>query len=263
MFLRFKRKKLLLSVLSLTLALALFSYWKGPRQNSLSQLPRLQRGFQDLLAPVHGLWTGLSHRIFSGQGEETARLMEENARLRQQVLSLEEEKKTWQLWQGIRSDLFKDLPPGIAARVIASDPSAQRHSVLLDKGSQDGLRPGQVVLAQGGLVGRLVQVGEKSSRVLLLTDPISVVDVLAQSSRARGTIKGGRDGWRLGGEYFLIRDTLQKGDLLLTSGQDGLFPKGIPVGIVRELQKEETGIFYRAQVEPVVQMEKVEVVEVL
>jgi rod shape-determining protein MreC len=56
---------------------------------------------------------------------------------------------------------------------------------------------------------------------------------------------------------------LQVGDLLLTSGQDGIFPKGIPVGVVRNLQKEATGIFYRAQVEPVVQLKKLEIVEVL
>jgi rod shape-determining protein MreC len=259
MFTRLKRKKILLLVLVTAGGLAVFSFTRSSSELLAFPAQFLQAG----LASAHGAFTRIQKKIFEGDAEETLRLREENAKLRSQLIALEEEKKTWELWQQVRSDLFADLPRGTAARVIAGDPSVQRRSLILDKGSNDGLHQGQTVLAQGGLVGRLVQVSAQTSQVLLLTDPFSVVDVLDQTRRARGTLKGARDGLSLGGEYFLARDPLQAGDLLLTSGQDGMFPKGIPVGVVRQLQKDESGVFYRASVEPVVQFKRLEIVEVI
>jgi rod shape-determining protein MreC len=259
MFARLKRKKILLLFLIVVLGLAVFSCFSSPSGYSFYYFQK----FQDRIAPLHGALARLQSKFSFNNGREKAQLREENAQLRQRLIALEEEKKTWEGWQRLRGELFSDLPRGIAAQVISVDASAQRQSVTLDKGSLGGIHEGQVVLGQGGLVGRITHVSEKTSQVLLLTDPFSVVDVLAQSSRIRGTLKGGRNTTSLGGEYFLVRDGLREGDLLLTSGQDGIFPKGIPVGVVRNLQKDESGIFYRAQVEPVVEMRKLEVVEVL
>lgn len=259
MFARFKRKKILLLVLIAALGAALWSY----RASSSGNTFNFFRKFQDRLTSTHGLFAEWGKYFSWSEDEEKLRIQEENSRLRERLIALEEEKKTWEEWKQVRADLFTDRPRGTAARVIAGDSSAQRRSVILDKGSRAGLREGQTVLAQGGLVGRVLRVSEKTSQVLLLTDPFSVVDVLSQSSRSRGTLKGGRDELNLGGEYFLAREPLGEGELLLTSGQDGNFPKGIPVGVVRHLQKDESGIFYRAEVKPIVEMRKLEVVEVL
>jgi rod shape-determining protein MreC len=259
MFARFKRKKFLLLALVLVAGLAAFSYFGGSPGSPVSYLQKLT----DRLAPVHGALARFRRGIFRSSDEEELRLREENTQLRERLVALEEEKKTWEGWQQIRSDLYRDIPRGVAARVIAGEASPQRRSVTLDKGLRHGLREGQTVLAQGGLVGRLVRVSEQTSQALLLTDPFSVVDVLSQSSRSRGTLKGEGYSLNLGGEYFLARDPLQEGDLLLTSGQDGIFPKGIPVGVVHGLQKDESGIFYRAKVETIVEMKKLEMVEVI
>lgn len=159
---------------------------------------------------------------------------------------------------------------GTFARVTSYDPSDQYQALTINRGSQRGLQVGQAVVAMGGLVGRVVEVGKHQSKVVLLNDLRSVVDVVAQKTRARGSLVGrqqrfqlGRNYWLTQGEYFDAKSELQSGELLLTSGQDGLFPKGIPVGVIEDIKQDRAGLFWQAEVRPYVELDKLETVLVL
>lgn len=252
MFAAVKKKKFLFLIPGLALAFLVLSQ---SRWISLA----------DVLVPVHRLEAFLVKALTSQNRLEKSRLEAQISLLQRQVASLEEEKKAWEGWQDIRGDLIPEIPPGVPAKVIAVDPAPGRWSVTVNKGSRQGLAEGQTVLGQGGLVGRVVRVSERTSQVLLITDPISVVDVLSQQGRSRGSVKGRSDPKNLTGDYFFAGEPLEAGELLVTSGQDGLFPKGIPVGRIGTLEKteKEGGMFYRISVKPLVRFRSLETVEII
>src|SRR5262249_29712852 len=156
------------------------------------------------------------------------------------------------------------------ARVVGYDPSLVYRSITIDGGSDDGLHNDQVVVAGGGGVGGILRTGSRMSQVLLVTDLHSAVDVLDARTRARGTLVGlrkqmalQRERWLTEAEYVSASEEIREGDLLLTSGQDGVFPKGLPIGIVAAVKKDSSGLFWQAEVEPYAELNKLEEVLVL
>jgi rod shape-determining protein MreC len=146
---------------------------------------------------------------------------------------------------------------GIAAEVIGYDPSNWVRAVTVDKGSLVGIAAGMPVIEGDAVVGQVIAVSPNTARVLLLTDHSSAVDALVQSSRARGVVHG------LGKEYCELRYVLQEdevavGDRIVTSGMDGIFPKGLTVGVVAEAQKSGAGMFQRVRVDPAADIARLE-----
>jgi rod shape-determining protein MreC len=146
---------------------------------------------------------------------------------------------------------------GIAAEVIGYDPSNWVRAVTVDKGSLVGIAAGMPVIEGDAVVGQVIAVSPNTARVLLLTDHASAVDALVQSSRARGVVHG------LGKEYSELRYVLQEdvvavGDRIITSGMDGIFPKGLTIGVVSEAQKAGAGMFQSVRVEPAADISKLE-----
>jgi rod shape-determining protein MreC len=148
------------------------------------------------------------------------------------------------------------------ARVIARDPLHWFRSLVIDRGRQDGVREGLAVLAPGGVVGRVVEVGRAASRVMLLTDNDSGIAAVVQRSRAEGIVQGGRDqGCRMN---YLRRDVdVVAGDRVVTSGLDGIFPKGIFIGTITEIALEHRDLLLSARVEPSVPLADLEEVMVV
>lgn len=148
----------------------------------------------------------------------------------------------------------------IAANIIGSSPSPLKSQIIIiDKGSDHGLVEGMPVKAYDGIVGRIYIVGEKSSEVMLITDPLSSLDAYVHRSRARGIVKG------LGGLCFM--DYLEKnsdimiGDKIITSGKDGFFPRGMLVGTVSEVYSK--GVNLNAKIQPNIDIRSVEEVLVI
>lgn len=136
-----------------------------------------------------------------------------------------------------------ELPEGsVTASVIASSASSWFRSCLLDKGIRDGVRKGMAVVTPLGVVGQVVSVTAHSAKVLLLTDPNSGVDVLVQRSRARGIVAGSLDEGPVM-KYVKRSEEIHEGDRLITSGLDGVFPKGLLVGTVTKVRKKNFGLF--------------------
>jgi rod shape-determining protein MreC len=150
----------------------------------------------------------------------------------------------------------------LAASVIGEDVSPWFKTIMIDRGEVDGLREGMPVIAADGVIGQLIKVVAKSSRVLLITDHASGVAGIIQRSRARGVVKGKGSG-RCALEFALAEEDVKVGDLVITSGIGGVFPKGLNIGEVTMVKKGEYGIFQTVEVRPTVNLARLEEVLVI
>ncbi len=127
----------------------------------------------------------------------------------------------------------------ICATIIAQDPSPWFQTVLIDKGRADGIKEDMAVVVSQGIVGRVKEVSEGVSKVFLLTDPNSSIDAIIQRNRVRG-IASGKRGNLLELKYVSEDEDVQIGDQVISSGMEGIFPKGFPIGKVKSIKK---GVF--------------------
>ncbi|MBW2245846.1 MAG: rod shape-determining protein MreC [Deltaproteobacteria bacterium] len=150
----------------------------------------------------------------------------------------------------------------IAAEVIGKDPSPWFKTIMINKGKDDGVKKGAAVVIPEGIVGQVAEVSLHNSKVLLIIDHNSAVDALVQRSRARGIIKGGFAD-RCFFKYVLRKKGVAVGDTVVSSGLDGVFLKGLPLGQVSGVVKPNSGIFQEVTVTPCVDFEKLEEVLVV
>lgn len=148
-------------------------------------------------------------------------------------------------------------PPTITAEVIGKDPSQWFKTIIINRGSRDGVQKGMPVITVEGVVGQVKNSSPHFSKVLLANDPNSAIDVLIQNNRVQGIIKGnGKDAFSL--HYVLKNYDIKQGDRVITSGVGGVFPKGLPAGIVVSAIKGRRGMFQHIEVEPNVDFSKLE-----
>ena len=152
--------------------------------------------------------------------------------------------------------------PFLAASVIGEDGTPWFKTIIIDRGEVDGLREGMPVIATDGVIGQLIKVVAKSSRVLLITDHASGVAAIIQRSRARGVVKG-MGGGSCALEFALAEEDVKVGDTVITSGIGGVFPKGLNIGEITMVKKGEYGIFQTVEVRPAVNLARLEEVLVL
>ncbi len=154
------------------------------------------------------------------------------------------------------------LSAGVIGRVVGRDPSNLLSYLIIDRGTRDGVTTGMPVVTPQGLVGRVTDVGERWAKVLLIIDASSSVNVLVQRSRATGVLQG-----RLGANpvmrYIAQGEDVQVGDIVLTSGLGGNFPKGQVVGQVVAVHQRDIELFQEAEVRPSVDFNRLEMVIVI
>jgi len=206
------------------------------------------------------IWNGYIDMV--GVKEENRRLMEENKRLRAELVQLEERSLAYdRLMQLLKMKETLDVEY-IVATIVAKDPASWYKAVVINKGEEDGLRPNMGVITVDGVVGRIVKTAPRYSRVLLLSDRNSAIAGLIQRTRHEGIIVGG-EGRVLRLKYIAIDSDVQKGDLVLTSGTDGIFPEGIVIGRVRGVESPKNALFHTVEVEPNVDLWRIREVMVL
>lgn len=150
----------------------------------------------------------------------------------------------------------------IAAEVVVHDPSGWFQTVIVDKGSSDGIERDMAVVNEEGVVGRVTDLSVHYSRVVLVTDPENAVDALVQRNRVRGILTG-RDEKSCLLRYVRSNLDVRTGDLIISSGKDGVFPKGLRLGIVKEIVKDPVDLFQTIAVQPIVSPNSVEEVLVV
>ena len=193
----------------------------------------------------------------------------ENERLRKRIQSLEIEKQRLLEAEATNLRLKQQLDfrshltgTAITATIIANSASSWFQSCTIDKGSADGVQKGMAVVTPLGVVGQVVSVTARTAKVLLLTDPNSGIDVVVQRTRSRGIVSGSLENGTVL-KYVKRSEDIQAGDRLITSGLDGVFPKGMMVGAVIKVRKQHLGLFQFIEVLPAVQSARVEEVLVV
>lgn len=150
----------------------------------------------------------------------------------------------------------------VVARVIGRSPNNFAGYLLIDLGSEDGIREGMPVVTERGLVGRISQVYSTTSRVLLLTDPSSAVNALIQTSRLVGLVEG-QPGGELIMSYIPQDAEVIPGEIVITSGLGGEFPRNLVIGQITNVYQRDYEMFQRAVVRPSVNFGRLEQVLVI
>ncbi len=227
----------------------------APGQSGLSTLTnRLSRSLTNL-RNYRSLQRRLTEleRIVESLSVENLRLQEverENQRLRE-LLEFAETRPSFELQGG-----------QIIARVIGQNATNFLNVAMIDLGSRHGIRVGMPVVNEQGLVGRISDVTATTSKVLLITDPTSTVNAILQASRLTGVISGEPGSHPIIG--FLPQGTeIGVGEVVLTSGMGGKFPKGIHIGQVVEVWQRDVNVFQEAVVRPTVNFSQLEEVMVV
>lgn len=147
--------------------------------------------------------------------------------------------------------------PMMATHIIGKDPSLWFRTVIVDRGSSDGVFKGMPVVTADGIVGQIITVSPNYSKVLLAIAPGSALDVLLQKSRVRGILKGtGKMIFKL--DYVLKTVDVKEGDYVVTAGYGGMFPSGLPVGRVSKVVRKRRGMFLEVEVTPSVDFKTLE-----
>ena len=189
-------------------------------------------------------------------------LKAQNLELKQRLAALEEAKlENDRIRQLVDFAKAQNLPT-VGATVIGRPTDSSQRSILIDRGTSSGVARGDSVIASGGLVGQVVEVTPWNAQVRLITDPESGVAVLVQRTRSSGIIRGTLEG-PLALEFVEKKFAPVVGDVLLTSGLGGVYPKGIVVGEVTSVATPSTDLFPVITVATRVDIEHIEEVLVL
>lgn len=189
-------------------------------------------------------------------------LRKENGLLRQKLIAMKEfELENTRLLKLL--DIKKSLEPEVVhAKAVATGVSTVGRTVKINKGSNDGVRLSMPVISTEGALGKIIQISVHYSDVLLLSDVNSYVDVLNQRNRARAAVVG--NGFnRLQLINVNREEDIREGDILVTSGLGGVWPKGVVVGTVSKVQKKDYGIFLSGEVDPANHFGRIEDVMVI
>lgn len=149
----------------------------------------------------------------------------------------------------------------LPAEVIAGDSKSNYKTLRINRGTADGVSEKKPVVAPQGIVGHVLRAYRHYSDILVITDRFSNVDAIVQRSRARGVLEGNIEKCRL--KYVLREDDIKIGDNIISSGQDMLFPKGLPLGTVASIKKEKFGTTQDVEITSSVDFPKLEEVMVV
>lgn len=251
------------------LLLALHLLSAGVSPNGRAAKPSLF--LMGLLRPVQTFEAQLDANVsgFVSDYFELVDVRKENISLKHQMAQLEsKEARLAELEvenQHLRSllDLKEALGmKAVAADVIGNDATGLSRTLVLSEGSNDGLQRNMAVISTQGVVGKIIAVSPDASRVLLIDDHNSALDAFDQRSRARGIVAGVVDDG-LTMKYVDRTDDVKPGDTVVTSGMDGIFPRGLLIGRIVQVSQKGPGLFLKIKVKPAVDFSRLEQILVL
>lgn len=229
--------------------------------------------FEDPLATVMGWTTIRVDTLIENFGgpEDLQTAQAEIEQLQMQVEALQRENEELREIQGefqLMQDLFnraRESPEfrRLTAAVIGYDTSPLFRSIILDKGTEDGVFVGMPVESSRGLVGQVFRTTDHSAMVILITDNISSIPARLGDSRATGIVRGGGLGGVLAMDWLDLEAQIGIGEVVYTSGLGGRFPEDMVIGRVTDLERREADIFQKAVIQPAVDFDSLEMVFVI
>lgn len=240
------------------------------------QLPLSEKMTMTLLSPFQGIMSSISHGVRQGTAAvwEIATVYQQNKMLKSEIEQLRQtqvniteiaaENERLRSVLGYKQTALQfDL---VAARVIARDPSNWTSTIVINRGSEDGIAKDMAVVTPQGLVGNVLSVAKNSARVQLILDRRSSVGGLVQrpESRVAGIIAGDNNNKMMVRMINIPRDAdISEGDQIVTSGFGGIYPKGIALGEVESIANDDGGLLKYAVLKPSVDFQRLEEVSVI
>lgn len=239
------KKRIFIICLLAAVSLSLMLYQQ--RHGSIRQLSFLSYPY-NLLSRLSSGITGSISDFWSTYSENKA-LRKQNSEL-----MLERQRFTEIILENNRMKELLELKNGqpgfvAAASVIGRGRDRFLSTLIIDKGIDSGIQKNMAVITEHGLVGKIQNVSKNFAEVLMINDPNFSVAVRLQQTRHEGVLSGtGRGFCEL--KYIPPEESVQQGDIVVTSGLDGVFPEGFPVGIVKKINKEGIDFFLDIRVAP-------------
>ena len=233
----------------------------GPVARAIySVIGPLQRVSTAAYRQVTGVWNGYVNLIHVRQENEQLReAVKGLKRERGVLLNAEMENRRLKKLLNLKA---RNEFPFLVAQVISEDAVGWYRTFFINRGSEDGVLPEMPVTVAEGVVGRVVKNAPDVSQVLLITDPNLSVDCRIVRTRNRGVLTGSLDGACVL-RYINLESGVGPGDEVVTSGLDGMFPRGLPVGKIASVGKSSQGLFLEARVIPHVDFSGIEEVLVI
>lgn len=214
----------------------------------------VQRASSSVVNGLVGTWTGyVDLRRVRGENDALRQQLSQLQVQLQQERALAGRSRSLEAMLGLRQTLALETA---AARVIGAAAMPEFRSVTIDKGAGDGIQSDMAVIAPTGVVGRVVVAGARASRVQLLVDRSAAAGAMIERSRAQGVIVGADEGL-MQLEYVSEVSDVAVGDVVVTAGIDGIYPKGMTLGVVESVEKGG-GAYRNILVRPAVDFSRLE-----
>jgi len=262
----FKTRWELLIGAALALASLVFVLRGDAARNSAARLVgSVTAPVQKLISMAgNGIGSVIDHYVLIVESEEEVdRLNEEIAKLKREILVINEaalENKRLKSLLDFSESL--DFEKVVAGKVIGHSASPWARTILLNKGEADGISKDSAVMTPGGVVGRIYETSPNASRALLITDVNSAVDALVQNTRAQVLVEGTLEATcRV--LYLARGEEIKTGDKIITSGLGTVFPKGLLLGVVSEIETAPGEVFQRVKLTPSADLLRLEEVLVI
>lgn len=262
---KYKTAILIIALLVIALMMLSFNLKYGAEGGFFSKIvlqavAPVQKGLNASIKSIRDAW--LRYIFLVDIEEENKNLKKKINELKSVIISYQEgylEAQRLKKLLSLTDDYNYNFIP---ARVIGREQAALSKTILINKGTVQGLKTGMPVVVPPGLIGRLVDVSWHASKVLLFIDENSNIDAIVQRTRMQGIISGaGSRGLIL--KYISKTQDVQEGDVIISSGMGGVFPKGLLIGQVSHVDRLEASLFLKINVAPFVDFSKLEEVLVL
>jgi rod shape-determining protein MreC len=262
---KYKTAILIIALLAIALMMLSVNLKYGAERGFFSKIvlqavAPVQKGLNASIKSIRDAW--LRYIFLVGIEEENKNLKKKINELKSVIISYQEgylEAQRLKKLLSLTDDYNYNFIP---ARVIGREQAALSKTILINKGTVQGLKAGMPVVVPPGLIGRLVDVSWHASKVLLFIDENSNIDAIVQRTRMQGIISGaGSRGLIL--KYISKTQDVQEGDVIVSSGMGGVFPKGLLIGQVSHVDRLEASLFLKINVAPFVDFSKLEEVLVL
>ncbi|MFZ3156345.1 MAG: rod shape-determining protein MreC [Smithella sp.] len=262
---KYKTAILIIALLAIALMMLSVNLKYGAERGFFSKIvlqavAPVQKGLNASIKSIRDAW--LRYIFLVGIEEENKNLKKKINELKSVIISYQEgylEAQRLKKLLSLTDDYNYNFIP---ARVIGREQAALSKTILINKGTVQGLKAGMPVVVPPGLIGRLIDVSWHASKVLLFIDENSNIDAIVQRTRMQGIISGaGSRGLIL--KYISKTQDVQEGDVIVSSGMGGVFPKGLLIGQVSHVDRLEASLFLKINVAPFVDFSKLEEVLVL
>ncbi|MGI6221760.1 MAG: rod shape-determining protein MreC [Coriobacteriales bacterium] len=243
-------------IIAVVVSLALLTMWgregdSGVLHSVRTAVATISSPFQKagsvVSTPFHAIGNGVTNA--AAPTEDLLALQQENAQLKSELIQYEEYKVENERLTALLEISTQYDDESVVANVVSHSTDSWNRTITIDKGSAAGMAVGMPVMTGSGLVGQIESVSPGTSVVRLITDERSGVSVTLQKSRAEGILSGSVDGL-LYMEFVPIATEVELGEGVITSGNGGVYPKGITVGVVSRIEGSPTDTYHTLVIQP-------------